>query len=381
MAKKRSLVGSLIKGLIILAIILGIAAGGLALLYPDYTLASQLRSAGVPEKHIAQVIEIKHKIKGKVGMGGGDMMFAARSVWWDLRDAFDLDLTSSARINLPPVLHVTQQSSKPMPGDPKEPAAAEPMEKPVEVQPMAEAPTAPEPKPEMAAPAEPAPAMAAEPAKPEAPADPMKAQMPAAEKPAEPAKEVAAQPAEPMPAATAKPMDLTQPTPESKPVPPAADLTYKRAIDLYSKAKTETDKAEVAKLFAQSAIDGHPGAQYSIGTMHYNGTGVAQDYAKAAEWFGRAAEKGNPAAQFNLGFLYYNGQGVPKDDKLAYKWISAAAENGDKKAIVARDALKQALPASVTKPEETAFPAATTAPAAPGASIPALPAPVAPKGK
>jgi len=134
-----------------------------------------------------------------------------------------------------------------------------------------------------------------------------------------------------------------------------ADLTYKRALSLFADAKTEEQKAEAAKLFAQAAIGGHPGAQYSIGVMHYNGTGVAKDYAKAAEWFGRSAEKNNAAAQYNLGILYYNGQGVPKDDRLAYKWISAAAENGDQKAIVARDALKQALPADVTKPVAPTF--------------------------
>ena len=112
-----------------------------------------------------------------------------------------------------------------------------------------------------------------------------------------------------------------------------------------------------------------PDSEWAEHTFYsYNGTGVAKDYAKAAEWFGRAAEKSNAAAQYNLGILYYNGQGVPKDDRLAYKWISAAAENGDQKAIVARDALKKALPADVTKPAAPTFDSGLPAnsPAGPG---------------
>lgn len=389
MAKRRGPLGQLFTGFILLLIVAAGAGIGLAVAYEDDAFAAQLRSIGVPDAQVAKVMELKGAIKDKADFSGDDLAFTARSIWWDLRDRFDLDLTAQYTQNLPPVRHVTQMEPMARPDDPKEPAgeakmaedklppdlqreggeqAAAPSDTPAMTDKSAETLSQ---EPSMAPPAEEKPMADA------APADTPMAEAPQPEKPMEP-------PAPPPPAATDKPMALTNPPAEEakpEPAPPAteiaaapepaapvetppasaeereatADLTYKRALSLFADAKTQDQKAEAAKLFAQAAIGGHPGAQYSIGVMHYNGTGVAKDYAKAAEWFGRSAEKNNAAAQYNLGILYYNGQGVPKDDRLAYKWISAAAENGDQKAIVARDALKQALPADVTKPAAPTF--------------------------
>jgi TPR repeat protein len=387
MAKRRGPLGQLLTGFILLLIVAAAAGVGLAVFYEDDAFAAQLRAAGVPEPQVAKVMDLKGAIKSKADFSGDDLGFTARSIWWDLRDRFDMDLTAQYSQNLPPVRHVTQMEPMARTDDPTEPAAeaktAEdkmPADAPREGGEQAAAPTdAPAMTEKPAEATAPEPTMAPTPA-PEAAEKPMAEAAPA-EKPMEP-------PAPPAPAATDKPMALANPpAEEAKPepapaaeqtaavppepaqpaapveAPPAsleerqatADLTYKRALSLFADAKTQEQKAEAARLFAQAAIGGHPGAQYSIGVMHYNGTGVAKDYAKAAEWFGRSAEKNNAAAQYNLGILYYNGQGVPKDDRLAYKWINAAAENGDQKAIVARDALKQALPAEITKPAAPTF--------------------------
>ncbi len=396
MAKRRGPLGQLFTGFILLLIVAAGAGVGLAVAYEDDAFAAQLRSAGVPDAQVAKVMELKGAIKDKADFSGDDLAFTARSIWWDLRDRFDLDLTAQYTQNLPPVRHVTQMEPMARPDDPKEPAgeanmAADKMAEdklPPDLQREGGEQAAAAPSDAPAVTDKPAEALSQEPSiapppaeeKPmaeAAPADKPMAEAPQPEKPMEP-------PAPPPPAATDKPMALANPPAEEakpEPSPPAtetaavpepaapveappasaeereatADLTYKRALSLFADAKTQEQKAEAAKLFAQAAIGGHPGAQYSIGVMHYNGTGVAKDYAKAAEWFGRSAEKNNAAAQYNLGILYYNGQGVPKDDRLAYKWISAAAENGDQKAIVARDALKQALPADVTKPAAPTF--------------------------
>tara|TARA_R110001592_G_scaffold147303_4_gene371748 strand:- start:498 stop:1697 length:1200 start_codon:yes stop_codon:yes gene_type:complete len=380
MAKRRGPLGQLFTGFILLLIVAAGAGVALAVFYEDDPFAAQLRAAGVPDAQVAKVMELKTAIKDKADFSGDDLAFTARSIWWDLRDRFDLDLTAQYTQNLPPVRHVTQMEPMARADDPTEPAGEAKMAEdklPPDLQ--------RESGEQAAAPSD-APAMTDKPAE-AMPQDPPMTPPPVEEKPmAEaPQPEKAMEPpAPPPPAATDKPLALTNPpAEEAKPepaspaaetaalpepaapaeAPPAsieereatADLTYKRALSLFADAKTQEQKAEAAKLFAQAAIGGHPGAQYSIGVMHYNGTGVAKDYAKAAEWFGRSAEKNNAAAQYNLGILYYNGQGVPKDDRLAYKWISAAAENGDQKAIVARDALKQALPADVTKPAAPTF--------------------------
>jgi hypothetical protein len=450
MAKRRGPLGQLFTGFILLMIVAAGAGIGLAMFYDDDALASQLRGAGLPDAQVAKIMDLKSQIKTKADFSGDDLAFTARSIWWDLRDRFDMDLTHQISRNLPPIRHVTQMEPMARPDDPKEPMAEpspagtplppdiqreggeiaggpktaevtdKPADKPAEEQsapgaameppapmeqgamdkPMAETPAAEAP-PETGMTEKPATDKPAEAAMPEPVPEPTPEQKPMAEAEAAPAPAEPAAP--PAPEATDKPMDLNnppaaepapQPEPEqtaSVPAEPAAapaapepapataeerlaaaDLTYKRALALFADAKTAEQKAEAAKLFAQAAIGGHPGAQYSIGVMHYNGTGVAKDYTKAAEWFGRAAEKSNAAAQYNLGILYYNGQGVPKDDRLAYKWISAAAENGDQKAIVARDALKQALPAEITKPEAPTFPGAV--PAGEGSPIGIAPA-------
>lgn len=417
MAKRRGPLGQLFTGFILLMIVAAGAMIGLAVFYDDDAFASQLRSLGVPEAQISKVMDLKSQVKDKADVNPGDLVFTARSIWWDLRDRFDLDLTDQVSRTLPRVRHVTQMEPMARPDDPKEPMAEnkpgealpadiqrETGEQPSADKPMGEGsgeaamalPTAedkPTAEPDTAQKDETSPS-ASDPVKAPATDDAQTAEKPMEEK-ASMEEKPAAAPEPAAPEATDKPMELTnppspeapaEPTPapeQTASVPPepaaapaapveappataeerlaAADLTYKRALSLFADAKSQEQKAEAAKLFAQAAIGGHPGAQYSIGVMHYNGTGVAKDYAKAAEWFGRSAEKSNAAAQYNLGILYYNGQGVPKDDRLAYKWISAAAENGDQKAIVARDALKKALPADITKPEAPTFPGAAPA--------------------
>ena len=432
MAKRRGPLGQLLIGFILLLIVAAGAGIGLAIFYDDDAFASQLRSAGLPEAQIAKVLDMKARIKDKADIHPADAVFVARSIWWDTRDTFDLNLTDQVTRNLPRVRHVTQTEAMARPDDPKEPHGEEKTDAPMMAEGTQPETAAPEAQPEQQM-AEPQPGGESLPsdiqreggeqpqgsgetaaAMPETPGtmpdspttmpEPAAEEKPMAEAAPAPEPMAPAEPAAPAaPEATDKPMDLNnppapvaeaaepapaapEPAQETATVPPAAatpaapppataeeriaeaDLTYKRALALFANAKTNEEKAEAAKLFAQAAIGGHPGAQYSIGVMHYNGTGVAKDYAKAAEWFGRAAEKSNAAAQYNLGILYYNGQGVPKDDRLAYKWISAAAENGDQKAIVARDALKKALPADVTKPAAPTFDSGLPAssPAGPG---------------
>ncbi len=45
-------------------------------------------------------------------------------------------------------------------------------------------------------------------------------------------------------------------------------------------------------------------------------------------WFRSAAEKKIAAAQFNLGVMYADGTGVPQDDAEAARWYARAAKQG-----------------------------------------------------
>ena len=77
-----------------------------------------------------------------------------------------------------------------------------------------------------------------------------------------------------------------------------------------------------------AADQGHPDAQYNIGTMYQDGRGLAQDYVQALTWYRRAAEKGFATAQNMIGVMYSNSLGVGQDHREALKWFRLAAEQG-----------------------------------------------------
>ena len=73
-------------------------------------------------------------------------------------------------------------------------------------------------------------------------------------------------------------------------------------------------------------------AQFNLGVMYDEGTGVDKDLATAAGWYHKAAEQGFLDAQTNLGLMYYHGQGVLRDHAVAAKWFRKAADQGDAEA-------------------------------------------------
>ncbi len=86
---------------------------------------------------------------------------------------------------------------------------------------------------------------------------------------------------------------------------------------------------EAVKTTRQSAEQGDAFAQFKLGIMYQNGTGVPKDEKQAVEWYLKSANQGNAGAQWNLGLMYRNGSGVPKDDAKALEWIKKSAEQGN----------------------------------------------------
>lgn len=70
-------------------------------------------------------------------------------------------------------------------------------------------------------------------------------------------------------------------------------------------------------------------AQWDLGSIYHNGTGVPQDDTQAVQWFLRAAEQGHVTAQGSLGAYYWAGRGVPEDLSKAYFWSVLAMAQGD----------------------------------------------------
>ena len=68
---------------------------------------------------------------------------------------------------------------------------------------------------------------------------------------------------------------------------------------------------------------------------------------KQSKRYRKAAEQGDAGAQYNLGFMYFNGSGVPQDFVQSYFWFGLAASraSGDayKLASDARDLVAKKL--------------------------------------
>jgi TPR repeat protein len=74
---------------------------------------------------------------------------------------------------------------------------------------------------------------------------------------------------------------------------------------------------------------GNAHAQYSLGRLYLDGTGVGRDARQAARWFNLAAEKGHPPAQALLGQQLFNGTGVPRQRPVGLMWMMLARESAD----------------------------------------------------
>jgi TPR repeat protein len=81
-----------------------------------------------------------------------------------------------------------------------------------------------------------------------------------------------------------------------------------------------------------AADQGHPGAQFVLGWMYWDGDGVPRDPAQAVSWLRKAAEQGHADAQAFLGAAYHDGNGVQEDPTEALRWSRKAAEQGHARA-------------------------------------------------
>lgn len=68
-----------------------------------------------------------------------------------------------------------------------------------------------------------------------------------------------------------------------------------------------------------------------------------KNYQRSASLLSPLAKQGHTEAQYALGYMYYNGTGVPRNYKMAIQWLSIAAAKGNKKAT---EALRRITPPS-----------------------------------
>lgn len=86
---------------------------------------------------------------------------------------------------------------------------------------------------------------------------------------------------------------------------------------------------ENVEWYRRAAEAGNSQAQYVLGTLYLQGSGVERDFGQAAGWFRRAGEEGNLAqAQYALGVLYERGLGVEENQLEALILFQKAADQG-----------------------------------------------------
>ena len=114
----------------------------------------------------------------------------------------------------------------------------------------------------------------------------------------------------------------------------AIGLTFALAVSKVQAGLTEgvqaINKGDFSTALAQLkplAEQGNADAQFNLGLMYFNGTGVPQDDQQALKWFRQAADQGDAFAQFALGNMYYMGRGVEKNFLASYALGNLAAAN------------------------------------------------------
>lgn len=127
---------------------------------------------------------------------------------------------------------------------------------------------------------------------------------------------------------------------------------------VFSGVKDKLDEPSKISEFRATEKDAGKGdmdAQFNLGVMYKNGTGVKKDETKAFEWYRKAGLGGHQVAQYNLGVLSRNGWGVPQDFIQSYKWHKIADYNGYGRAKRQLDILRNKMqPAEIEKAEELA---------------------------
>ena len=116
----------------------------------------------------------------------------------------------------------------------------------------------------------------------------------------------------------------------------AINPEYAKAHYNLAGALHELDEFEASIQSYEDALAIEPDyaeAQNNLGVMYADGKGVKKDDAQAAEWYRKAAEQGHAGALFSLGVMHFNGEGsVKRDEKQAILLIRKAAEQGHKRA-------------------------------------------------
>jgi len=112
-------------------------------------------------------------------------------------------------------------------------------------------------------------------------------------------------------------------------------LSYENNDAEYSKGAASFSKGDyitALNLWLPLAQNGDPAAQYSIGLLYDQGSGVKKNTERAIDYLQSAADQGLPAAQYYLAIKYYNAFDVKKNAYKARQLLLGAAQQEHLKA-------------------------------------------------
>ena len=129
--------------------------------------------------------------------------------------------------------------------------------------------------------------------------------------------------------------------------------SYKKGMKNYR----PEDAAAAVRDLKPLAEQGDAQAQFSLGSLYYQGLGVPQDYPEAVKWLTSAAGQRYLYAEVTLGGILSDGvqDVIPKDYPQAHMWFSFAAAQGDAEALKLRDSLAMKMtPAQIAAAQKLA---------------------------
>jgi hypothetical protein len=110
------------------------------------------------------------------------------------------------------------------------------------------------------------------------------------------------------------------------------------ALAILLAATLSAQQKPLRERLLESAQKGDAEAQFELGKNYETGRiGLPKDLAQAERWYRESAVQGDPFAEASLGILYQFGKGLPRDPVLALMWYEIAiarAQSGDRPSIV-----------------------------------------------
>lgn len=114
-----------------------------------------------------------------------------------------------------------------------------------------------------------------------------------------------------------------------------AENRYRRGLRVRNGASEEAEKKfqEAVNYWEKAAHQGHPEAQYELGSFYDTKSGGKKDLSKAVKWYEEAARQGQIDAINRLAFFYAHGLGVTQNFDKAIEFYMRAIAQGDEKSI------------------------------------------------